>query len=185
MKRPSEWKHIESYQYRLYFRINALFFPQFFFTNCIFVSVLVCMSRLVNTYKIHYLSYYHALVLYVHFQSPGTCYYLNSAVNPILYSVISARFRSALRRSICGGRDWARNKHSYNSNTIVRTRELSNSSTRRLQVSSRSGVGIHCGFEKMDMEVWRTVDGTATLVAGGGRHRGICRAQGHSRQTYL
>ncbi|KAK3873518.1 hypothetical protein Pcinc_021486 [Petrolisthes cinctipes] len=68
----------------------------------------------------------------------GTCYYLNSAVNPILYSVMSVRFRNALRRSVCGGREWARRNHYYNPNTPVRTREFSNSSTRRLQITSRS-----------------------------------------------
>ncbi|KAK3877957.1 hypothetical protein Pcinc_017359 [Petrolisthes cinctipes] len=84
----------------------------------------------------------------------GTCYYLNSAVNPILYSVMSVRFRNALRRSVCRGRDWARRKHHYNSNTTVRTREFADSSTTRLQqISSRSGVDISYGFEKMDMEV--------------------------------
>ncbi|KAK3876714.1 hypothetical protein Pcinc_018526 [Petrolisthes cinctipes] len=87
-----------------------------------------------------------------HFNS-GTCYYLNAAVNPILYSVMSVRFRNALRRSVCGGRESARRNHHYNSNTTVRTREFSISSTRRLQITSRSGVGIHYGLEKMDMEV--------------------------------
>ncbi|KAK3855107.1 hypothetical protein Pcinc_038468 [Petrolisthes cinctipes] len=89
----------------------------------------------------------------------GTCYYLNSAVNPILYSVMSVRFRNALRRSVCGGRDWARRKqhHYNNSNTTVKSREISNYSfTRRLQMPSTkiNDVGIHVyGFEKMDMEV--------------------------------
>ncbi|KAK4304566.1 hypothetical protein Pmani_023446 [Petrolisthes manimaculis] len=115
----------------------------------------------------------------------GTCYYLNSAVNPILYSVMSVRFRNALRRSVCGGRDWARRNHHYNSNTAVRTREFSNSSTRRLQITNRSGVGIHYGFEKMDMEVLWTVDGAGTLHAVGGDRSGGIGAQRHSNQTCL
>ncbi|KAK3885892.1 hypothetical protein Pcinc_009910 [Petrolisthes cinctipes] len=77
---------------------------------------------------------------------------------------MSVRFRNALRRSVCGGREWARRNHHYNSNTTVRTREFSNSSTRRLQITSRSGVGIHYGFEKMDMETSVGVNGKRKIT---------------------
>ncbi|XP_050701006.1 neuromedin-U receptor 2-like isoform X2 [Eriocheir sinensis] len=94
----------------------------------------------------------------------GTCYYLNSAINPLLYSVMSIRFRNALRRSLCGGRDWARRQQLYfsntthgqlqlsnNSNILLRTREYSLTSSRRLNETSNRN-GVHYGFENMDMD---------------------------------
>ncbi|XP_063856697.1 neuromedin-U receptor 2-like isoform X1 [Scylla paramamosain] len=94
----------------------------------------------------------------------GACYYLNSAVNPLLYSVMSVRFRNALRRSLCGGRDWARRQQLYfsntthghlqlsnNSNILLRTREFSLTSSRRFHETSNRN-GVHYGFENMDME---------------------------------
>nr|WOA03690.1 CHH family candidate receptor A2beta [Carcinus maenas] len=94
----------------------------------------------------------------------GFCYYLNSAVNPLLYSVMSVRFRNALRRSLCGGRDWARRQQLYfsntthghlqlsnNSNILLRTREFSLTSSRRFHDTSNRN-GVHYGFENMDME---------------------------------
>ncbi|XP_045135947.1 neuromedin-U receptor 2-like isoform X3 [Portunus trituberculatus] len=94
----------------------------------------------------------------------GACYYLNSAVNPLLYSVMSVRFRNALRRSLCGGRDWARRQQLYfsntthghlqlsnNSNILLRTREFSLTSSRRFHETSNRN-GVHYGFEHMDME---------------------------------
>ncbi|XP_042243363.1 neuropeptides capa receptor-like [Homarus americanus] len=89
----------------------------------------------------------------------GICYYLNSAVNPILYSVMSVRFRIAFRRSLCGGKEWARrqlylsNTHGHlhlsnNSNILNRT---STTSTRRvLETSNRNG--INYVFEQMEIE---------------------------------
>ena len=34
----------------------------------------------------------------------GVCYYLSSTINPILYNVMSARYRQAFRRTLCGVR---------------------------------------------------------------------------------
>nr|XP_053639379.1 neuromedin-U receptor 2-like [Cherax quadricarinatus] len=92
----------------------------------------------------------------------GICYYLNSAVNPILYSVMSIRFRIAFRRSLCGGKEWARRQlylsttHAHlhlsnNSNILNRTRELSTTSTRRV-VDTCNRNGINYVFEQMEIE---------------------------------
>ncbi|XP_071516329.1 neuromedin-U receptor 2-like [Panulirus ornatus] len=92
----------------------------------------------------------------------GICYYLNSAVNPILYSVMSVRFRMAFRRSLCGGKEWARRQvylsttHGHlplsnNSNILKRTRELSTTSTKRvIETSNRNGLSYV--LEHMEIE---------------------------------
>ncbi|XP_064118372.1 neuromedin-U receptor 2-like isoform X1 [Macrobrachium nipponense] len=103
----------------------------------------------------------------------GICYYLNSAMNPILYSVMSVRFRIAFRRTLCGGREWARRQqylsntygahlHSNTSNTLNRTREVSTTSTTKYITragSKRMGLPDFCSrngfnyvFEHMEIE---------------------------------
>ncbi|XP_042892291.1 neuromedin-U receptor 2-like isoform X2 [Penaeus japonicus] len=100
----------------------------------------------------------------------GLCYYLNSAVNPVLYSIMSVRFRIAFRRSLCGGKEWARRQlyisntygpqiASNHSNFLNRTREVSTTSTkfvtraepkRQPEASNRNGFTY--AYEAMDLE---------------------------------
>ncbi|XP_047470022.1 neuromedin-U receptor 2-like isoform X1 [Penaeus chinensis] len=100
----------------------------------------------------------------------GLCYYLNSAVNPVLYSIMSVRFRIAFRRSLCGGKEWARRQlyisntygpqiASNHSNFLNRTREVSTASTkfvtradpkRQLEPPNRNGFTY--AYEPMDLE---------------------------------
>ncbi|KAK7085846.1 hypothetical protein SK128_004104 [Halocaridina rubra] len=102
----------------------------------------------------------------------GICYYLNSAINPVLYSVMSVRFRIAFRRSLCGGKKWARRQqylsntygahmHSNTSNILNRTREVSTTSTKYITRvgSKRMGAPEFCSrngfnyvFEHMEIE---------------------------------
>ncbi|XP_069985397.1 neuromedin-U receptor 2 isoform X1 [Penaeus vannamei] len=100
----------------------------------------------------------------------GLCYYLNSAVNPVLYSIMSVRFRIAFRRSLCGGKEWARRQlyisntygpqvASNHSNFLNRTREVSTASTKfvtraepKRQPEPPNRNGFTYAYEPMDLE---------------------------------
>ncbi|XP_045593269.1 neuromedin-U receptor 2 [Procambarus clarkii] len=106
---------------------------------------------------------YHRSVNTKLFYCTGICYYLNSAVNPILYSVMSVRFRIAFRRSLCGGKAWARkqlylsNTHGHlhlsnNSNILNRTREISTTTSTRRVLDTNYRNGINYVFVQMEIQ---------------------------------
>ncbi|KAG5274566.1 hypothetical protein AALO_G00137730 [Alosa alosa] len=77
-------------------------------TKMLFVVVVVfaiCwapfhIDRLLWSFTTHWTDYMHGVYEYVHILS-GVLFYLSSAVNPIIYNMLSSRFRERFRELVC------------------------------------------------------------------------------------
>ncbi|XP_062401002.1 neuromedin-U receptor 2 [Sardina pilchardus] len=72
------------------------------------------IDRLLWSFTTHWTDYMHGLYEYVHILS-GVLFYLSSAVNPIIYNMLSSRFRERFRELVCHQGRSASSAASHNS----------------------------------------------------------------------
>ncbi len=83
-------------------RINSL---RFFFLAVVVVAFFLCWTPF-HAQRLGYVYFkqsptFRTINEYLMYAS-GVCYYLSSTINPIFYNVMSAKYRQAFRRTLCG-----------------------------------------------------------------------------------